>query len=418
MPAYYDGILYTDLFPRERKFEHFVKSAAIKHKEIHTYVESKTIKKWMEQFYIPLKSDRDDVGYCIFTYELTEKADPDRMGNVTMDTAASVIKSCAVFRTADSFKVAVDAVVNELYEKCSADAVTVVSIDENTYGLKYISGKAYDVDDEEHERRINSIPSDVVRSWAKTLGKSNCLIITGEEDMKVLEENNPEWAKSLRGVGAKSLCFIPLFQNSNNIIGYIYVINFDVTRTIEIKELLEHTSFFMAAELANNNLMEKMKILSNVDSLTGVYNRNAMNMRVDEFVSNADLRLRPYGVAFIDLNGLKIMNDKYGHEAGDQMLWTAANIILSVFGKEEIFRAGGDEFSIICTEYSEDEFMKKVNELRQMTSYPADITMSIGCYFSQNGDDIRISMKKADQAMYKDKEEFYKEHPELKSRKL
>ncbi|WP_408070508.1 diguanylate cyclase domain-containing protein [Butyrivibrio sp. JL13D10] len=416
MPKYYDGILYSELFPRERKFEHFVSSSALKHKEIHTYVESKTINKWMEQFYIPLVSDRDDIGYCIFTYEITDDADPDRIGNVTMDTAESVIKSCAVFRTADSFNVAVDAVVKELYEKCSAKSVTVVSIDEMTQRLKFISGMSEDADRDEHERRIKAIPSEVVKTWAKTLGQSNCLLITDEADMGVLRERNPEWADSLKGAGADSLCFVPLFQN-NSIIGYLYVINFDVSRTIQIKELLEHTSFFLAAELANNNLMEKMKILSNVDSLTGVYNRNAMNMRVDEFVSNANLRLKPYGVAFIDLNGLKIMNDKYGHEAGDQMLWSAANIISSVFDKEEIYRAGGDEFSVISILPSE-EFMEKIKQLREKTTYPADITMSIGYHYSLNGDDIRISMKMADQEMYKDKEEFYKEHPELKSRTL
>ncbi len=416
-PTYYDGMIYTELFPKERKFEHFVSSAALRNKQIHTYVEAKAIGMWMDQVYIPLASDRDDIGYCIFSYELTKEADPDRMGNVTMDTAASVIKSCATFRTSDNFMVAVDEVVREIYEKCDADSVSVLSIDELTHGLKYIGGKTKDVDEAEHAKRIENIPPEVVKTWDKTIEKSNCLIITDEDDMKSLEERNPEWAHSLRDNGAKSICFVPLVQNKITI-GYLYVINFDASRTIEIKELLEHTSFFLAAELANHNLMEKMRELSNMDSLTGVFNRNAMNMRVDAFVSKMELRLRPYGVIFIDLNGLKYVNDKYGHEAGDQMLWSAASIISSVFDTDEIYRAGGDEFTIISINTTEDAFNEKIDKLREKTTYPAEITMSIGSHFSSKGDDIRLAMRNADLTMYKDKEEFYKEHPELKSRKI
>lgn len=417
MPGYYDNMPYTELFPKERKFEHFLAMAALENKQIHTYVDAKGVGMWMDQVYIPLESDKENVGYCIFSYEMTKEADPDRIGNVSMDTAASVIKSCAVFRTADSFKVAVSEVVKELLDKCGAEKVSVVSIDELSQKLKYIGGISKNQTEAERERNIEDLSIEMVKSWDKTIERSNGLIIADDADMKSLEERNPQWAKSLQDNGVKSICFFPLYQNKLTI-GYIYVVNFDTTRTIEIKELIEHTSFFLAAELANNTLMEKMKELSNVDTLTGVFNRNAMNLRVDEFVTKPELRLKPYGVIFIDLNGLKYVNDKYGHEAGDQMLWSAASIISSIFGDDEIYRAGGDEFTIICTKNSESEFDEKIKQLREQTSYPAEITMSIGHHFSKSGGDIRFAMRDADLAMYKDKEEFYKAHPELKSRKI
>ncbi len=417
MPKFRPGMIYSELIRKERKFEHFVASAALKSRQIHTYVHSKAIGKWMDQVYIPLESDREDVGYCIFAYELTDEVDPDRLGNVTLDTATSVIKSCALFRTADSFKVAVNAVVEELIEKCSADAVTVVSLDELTHRLKFIAGASVDADDVQHEINVERIPPEVVKSWGETIAQSNALIITDEDDMKLLQQRNPGWAESMKAAGISSICFVPLIHNKSTI-GYLYVMNFDTGRTIEVKELLEHTSFFLAAELASNTLMEKMRIMSSMDSLTGVYNRNAMNMRVDEFVTDAELRNNPYGLIFIDLNGLKYTNDKYGHEAGDQMLWSAANILRSIFGDYEIYRAGGDEFTIICTEISEEQFLDKIGQLREKTTYPAEVTMSLGYHFSTDGEDIRNSMKVADFAMYKDKEEFYTVHPELKSRKI
>ncbi len=189
-PNYYDGMLYTELFPKERKFEHFVASACLKRKQIHTYVEAKTIGKWMDQVYIPLESDRDDIGYCIFSYELTENADPERMGNISHDTATSVIKSCAVFRTAENFHTAASEVVQELFEKCEADRVRVVSVDELTQGLKYIAGKAKDGFDDQ-DQGVDKIPPEVVKTWNKTIEQTNCLIITDEADMKNLEDRNP-----------------------------------------------------------------------------------------------------------------------------------------------------------------------------------------------------------------------------------
>ena len=109
----------------------------------------------------------------------------------------------------------------------------------------------------------------MVKSWDKTIEHSNGLIIADDADMKSLEERNPQWAKSLQDNGVKSICFFPLYQNKLTI-GYIYVVNFDTTRTIEIKELIEHTSFFFAAELANNTLMEKMKVQSSNGYLSSV----------------------------------------------------------------------------------------------------------------------------------------------------
>ncbi len=415
-PGYRPNIPYYELVPKERKFEHFVFTSAFEKKQIHTYVESVSLGMWMDQIYIPLESDKENVGYCMFSFEFTNKADPDRMGNVSMETASSVIKSCAVFRTAPTFKEAVDSVLRELYEKTGSRSCVLLSVDEFNKIVKFVGS----VSDESHSEEdvkniISDIPYSVVETWKKTVSKSNCLIISNEADMKALSEKNPEWAASLRSQNVSSLCFIPLFNNQETI-GYLYVAEFDTSRVREVKELIELTSFFLAAEIQSNNLMRELEHMSNIDMLTGVKNRNAMNNRVDEFVMNSKLTEAPYGIAFVDLNGLKKMNDENGHEAGDHMLWSAANTLSEVFEEYEVYRAGGDEFTVICENCGKDEFEEKIVNLREKTAYPSVITCAVGSYYASKGEDIRYSMHEADQEMYRDKESFYKAHPEMKVR--
>jgi len=413
---YYPGIIYSELVQKERKFEYFVSTVAFEHRLMHTYVDGKGIGYWMDQFYVPLESDREDIGYCLFTYEMTKNPDPDRMGDVSIDTASSVIKSCAVFRTAKSFQDAIDSVVKELLEKCGAKSCVVLSVDEFNKKVTYIGGHSTRRSQDEVKAVIARIPFSVVETWKRMTYKTNCLIIANESDMETLSRKNPEWADSLKRDGVHSLCFIPLYQN-NEVIGYLYVAEFDTSRVTEVKELIELTSFFLAAEIANHNLLLDLEHMSKIDMLTGVKNRNAMNNRVDEFVMNSALTDTPYGVAFVDLNGLKKMNDENGHEAGDHMLWQAATMLSSVFDGFEVYRAGGDEFSVICADCKEDIFSRLIDEIREKTAYPAQITAAVGKYYASHGEDIRFAMHEADQEMYKIKQKFYEDHPELKVRK-
>ena len=67
---------------------------------------------------------------------------------------------------------------------------------------------------------------------------------------------------------------------------------------------------------------------------------------------------------YIDLNGLKKMNDVHGHESGDGLICRAASAIMAVF-PETGFRVGGDEFVIAKAEISEEQFLRKMDQLHE-----------------------------------------------------
>ena len=158
--------------------------------------------------------------------------------------------------------------------------------------------------------------------------------------------------------------------------------------------------------------MEKLEFMSNIDVLTGVRNRNSMNARVDWHVNGSSPVKTPFGVLFADLNGLKQCNDSGGHEAGDKLLVNAAKLLKKHFPSDEIFRAGGDEFVIICPQTSQEDFDKKTESLRSESGYGADVCLAIGTCWSNDADNLRFCMHVADEAMYSDKNDYYQNHPD------
>ena len=124
----------------------------------------------------------------------------------------------------------------------------------------------------------------------------------------------------------------------------------------------------------------------------------------------------PFAVIFADLNGLKRVNDAYGHGAGDNMLKTAASMLKEVFFDSEVYRAGGDEFMIIAAGITEDELEKRLDQLKKQAERTSDVRFSIGTCFCDSGNDILMAMRYADEKMYADKERYYRQHPEMKYR--
>ena len=216
-------------------------------------------------------------------------------------------------------------------------------------------------------------------------------------------------------MGVNRLVLFPL-RRGNELMGYIWAREFNSDNTIKIKETLELTTFFIASEMSNYLLMKRMEVLSSVDLLTGINNRNIMNNRIDHIVAGKEILAEPYAVIFADLNGLKRVNDTEGHTAGDEMIKDAANILQSVFEDGEVYRAGGDEFMILVCGITEEEVEKRMALVREKTSATKNVSISAGVSMSSEEPDILKAMHNADARMYSDKESYYSAHPELKYR--
>ena len=413
---YRDDMIYSDLIPKEPNFEEFCYRCAVLKQHLHAYVDVKALNVWTDSDYIPLSCDRNDerLHYLMFFFEFTKGPESEKMSNVSLEVAQQVIKTCINLRGADNFYEAMNTVITDIQKNTQSFCSCIIMIDREKRKYAPLCSK-FRNDEAKIDDFMPELTPDVVFSWEKTLENRDLIIIKDDFDMQKLAEQNPIWVKSLRNSKVENLVLVPLSQG-RKMFGVLFITNFNTEKLIEIKDFIELTAFFLSAEIANNDLMEKLEYMSNIDFLTGVKNRNSMNARVDYHVDGRNVVRAPFGIIFADLNGLKQCNDNGGHEAGDRLLKNAAALLKAQFANDEIYRSGGDEFIVIMQDCDREKFDSAVKKLKDSCGYGADVCLAIGADWSQGEKDLRLCMHIADEAMYADKNQFYALHPD-KARK-
>ena len=139
-----------------------------------------------------------------------------------------------------------------------------------------------------------------------------------------------------------------------------------------------------------------------MDSLTYAQNRNHFNEYIEQ---NRNKELHSLGVIYLDLNGLKEVNDKMGHIAGDTLIITASYVLQEIF-LDNSYRVGGDEFVVIEQDVSEllffDQYSKLLNRMKEL-----EISVATGCVWKETCTNLSEILQEADQKMYEDKKHYY-----------
>jgi len=154
---------------------------------------------------------------------------------------------------------------------------------------------------------------------------------------------------------------------------------------------------------------KQIEYLSFHDSLTGLYNRRYMEDSIKRLDTDRNI---PFSIIAADVDGLKLTNDAYGHEMGDKLLITAAEILKKSCRKEDIVcRVGGDEFLILLPNIDENkvkEIIKRIAEESQNTKLDSVIVSLAVGYSTKNKKEKNIIevYKEADNNMYKNKLKF------------
>lgn len=138
------------------------------------------------------------------------------------------------------------------------------------------------------------------------------------------------------------------------------------------------------------------------DSLTGMYNRNkfSQDLREGRWEDRPQL-----GVAYFDLNGLKMVNDRLGHSAGDNLLYRTASHILRVFD-QKAYRIGGDEFVVVDDQRDESRFRQAVDTVCESMAQNG-ISCAVGLSWQAASKNVEEQFNEADHLMYREKRRFY-----------
>lgn len=191
------------------------------------------------------------------------------------------------------------------------------------------------------------------------------------------------------------------------IISSVAVQVFGYTNTILQKEQLE---------IENKKLSQKAKELdeySKTDELTKILNRRGF-MEYGQRLIHFSADVESEGcVIFADLDGLKYINDNFGHEYGDKAIKTEANIIRQTFRKMDIVgRLSGDEFAIVASGMElrvMEKIRKKIDDLNKKATaennFPFELSISLGAAeFNKENTNLPTLLKAADNDLYKQKE--------------
>ena len=165
--------------------------------------------------------------------------------------------------------------------------------------------------------------------------------------------------------------------------------------------------------IAREQMIDELRNLSMTDELTGLYNRRGFLAFGLEHLKLAKRTGRAYTLVYVDVDGLKQINDEHGHEAGDRAIVEAAEILRKTFRVSDICaRIGGDEFAVIAVESPESSapvfrrrLQKTVNEFNTKSGLVFKLSLSSGVTGShhKNVTTAEELLRKADQSLYEHK---------------
>ena len=173
-------------------------------------------------------------------------------------------------------------------------------------------------------------------------------------------------------------------------------------------KLLEFVSSQVATAIERKSSEEKIKYLSFHDSLTGLYNRAYFEEELERYNFP---RYYPLSIVMLDVNGLKVINDTFGHSEGDRLLKHLSQVLTSISRQGDILaRIGGDEFAILLPSTSIEEahnFCERIKQACQQDKIePIYLRLNISLgHTTQEGEykDTATLLKEVDKKMYQDK---------------
>lgn len=191
-------------------------------------------------------------------------------------------------------------------------------------------------------------------------------------------------------------------------------------------QLIQFFSSQIALALKNKYLVDETVSMSKFDKLTGAFNRNYFEKVFSAHRDYSLENMESYALVLCDLNYLKLINDSYGHNAGDMILKKFSQSIKEHIRDTDVFsRIGGDEFVILLRNISREHAEEKMSRIYEsighltLDHFGIELPVSFSYGVSASPDDSMIYdilIKIADIRMYKFKEQYKEEHPEIIAR--
>ena len=307
----------------------------------------------------------------------------------------------------DDFTAAVNSVLTTILEYYDADRTYIFefqwkeNLTRNTYEICR-DGISPQIEN------LQTVPVDVVARWVDSFEdqEQNTIIFIGDVDALKDDPTHRLEYDYLHPQGIKSLIAVPIFINGK-LHGFLGIDN--PRSHMDALTLLTQLTYIIANELQKRLLTEALTKKSYQDPLTGLNNRLAY----DEMLEHLRGKEFPVGVGFLDINGLKWINDTLGHDMGNKVIQKICTILNEHIEQQYIYRISGDEFVMIWPDVDYKVFMSAAKKLEAALFAEKNIA-SFGFVWGKE-EDTGIAVRKAEKAMQTAKNKFYAANAELKN---
>lgn len=192
-----------------------------------------------------------------------------------------------------------------------------------------------------------------------------------------------------------------VYDEKKRFVGVLGVVNMD--KVWKNADYIENVAGTFSLAVNNISSYQSLREMGIIDSLTGLLNRNCFEQKIENLDKN---EYRNVACVYIDANGLHNINNRFGHEAGDNMLKAIAQALQSKFGSDKTYRIGGDEF--VAFTFGENE--KQIED--DIESIKNDIekqgySISYGVSFSEVSTNAERFIKQAERNMLDNKYSYY-----------
>jgi len=216
--------------------------------------------------------------------------------------------------------------------------------------------------------------------------------------------------------GSVALAYVPIIARGK-VLGSIGIIVTSrperLQETPELQNLLGGIAAQAAVGLENGELIDRISHQASHDPLTGLVNRRVFAERFEQTLAEAREAATPLGLFYVDLDRFKQVNDRHGHDVGDELLCqVAARLLGLIRSGDTVARLGGDEFAIILREVADRSQVETAAErVRQAFIEPfriqnllLDVGASVGrAIWPYDGDELPGLLRRADETMYEAK---------------
>ena len=247
---------------------------------------------------------------------------------------------------------------------------------------------------------LQAVPISVISRWLTFFKEEKPVIIYDLEEIRC---TYPEEYQTFNRQKTHSLIASPLLHDGK-CIGFIGADNFSIPLLTNAILLLTSISHFASSALYRQQTTRQLEYMGYFDSLTGLMNRNAYLRDLKKAVHTFT------GVIYIDVNGIKQINDRLGHGKGDEVLADIAETIKQQMPDADAYRVGGDEFVLILKDIKRESFNQKFLDLKTVFSQKKEYAVAIGSRWSHEPQDIKKLIMDSDEDMYSDKRTYYRKN--------